>query len=366
VGATEDRQAIEAVIREFLDSAARAKFPPGFWAEPLSDAFAVGTAIGRSTPAKLPVLSGSAHVRKLEIRSIEGDSANVELNAECVTKVDHPIGGHRHIRRVYSGGVLLRREGEQWRIITLKQDGVDFAAATFQPVVARAEIDGVDLSLTTRYGKADWFMGLLFENHSSESAILDRVRSTQKVWWLFEDGVVVRHTPLVLRNGGSWGLVQGLKGRMLLRPISVTARVNGRDIGLEVSPPRIPLLRRIRQSVHPNTMLHAFVLTALLLLPIASRAPGALGLALVSAGVFNIASEVLAALRASRFSAQLLYGIVGVIELGVGAFLVWHERVSTITVVGLLLVVAYWLWLQFRNLELWRKAQAETVRDAAT
>jgi len=363
VSATDDRQAIEAVVRAFLDAAAQGKFPPDVWAQPLADAFTIGAEIGRSTPVQLPVLSGSAHIRKLEIRSMDGDSAQVDLNAECVTKVDHPVSGQRHVKRVYRDAVL-RRDATGWRIASLKQDGVDFAAGMFEPVVARARVDGVDLYGTTRTLKRGYLLGALLRNCDEESAVVERIELKQRVWWLFEDGEVMRQRPLVLRREGTWGVANALKGRLISYPLVVSGRINGRDARLEMRPPPTPFWKRILQCVHSNTIVHAFVVASLLLVPFAPRALGGVGLVLLWAGALNVGGEALALMRASRFSAQVLYVSVGALELAVGAFLVWHERVGVITVVGVLALVAYMLSFHVRGLGVWRKVQAETVRDA--
>jgi hypothetical protein len=364
VGAADDREAIEALIRGFLDDAAQGKFPPDYWTGPVAEAFALGTEVGEITPVPLDLRRGSTRVEKLQVGRIEGDSARAELRADCLSIVDVPIGGERTVRRRYGGGVVLQRVGTEWRLVTLRQEGVDIASSLFDPVRTIERADGAEIEVAARYLKTTWLGLIVVRNVSDDAVVLGKVTIEGKVWGLFVDGGTVRRAPLVLRSGARWGIAWTGKTGPLRRAQTVRARINEHDLRIQVRPPRRPMRHVIRASLHPNAAVHLVALLALLTVPFTERGLAALGIALLAAGLLNFGSEVLSYLAGARFSAQLLYGAVGLVELAIALYLVHREHVGVFGIVTSLLIAVPVLWFKAQvHLHARRTDRAEIVRD---
>lgn len=361
----DDRQAIEDVIREFLEAAALGNVHARLWAGPVAEWFALNQDVIESTPFPLHVKGGNDRLQKLEIRSIEGDSAEVTLKADCFLTIDHPIAGQRHTTVRYRGDAVLRRESNSWRIITLQLDGVDLASALFDPVPAEAIVEEVHIAAAARFTKGPLLLLVAVRNLGDSPAVLGRIFAGGRVWWLFDEGAVLRQRPLVLRAGANWGIAVSLKASLLRRSMTIRVRVNNQDVALDLHPPPRALWRRIRQSAHTNAVLHVFALCSLLAIPLAGpRGIGGFALLLLGAGILNVFGEALGFLSGTRVSAQALYGAVGLLEIAVAAFLLQRGHVDKILAVGVLAVVAPYIWFQFRTLLLRRRVeQAEIVRD---
>jgi len=364
VGDTPDRQAIEAVIRSFLDAAAQGKFPPDYWTGPVADVFGLGTEVGEISPIPLNLARGSVRVQKLEVQRVQGDAASAVLRADCYAIVN-ASGTERPVRRRYTGGVVLRRVGGEWRLVTLRQDGVDVASSLFEPTRALDHADGAEVEVAARYFKKTWVGLIVVRNVGDEVAVLGRATAEGRVWGFFTDGGVVRRAPLVLRPGARWGIAWTSKPGPFRRTQTIRARINDKEVAFALRPPDRPVWHRVRDSMHPNTVVHLLVLLTLVTVPFAERGTAALGISLLAAGLFNFGSELLGYLRGGRYSAQFLYGAVGLVEVALGVYLMRREQVGLFGLITSLAVAGPLLWLKVQmHLQGWRADRAEIVRDA--
>jgi hypothetical protein len=124
-------------------------------------------------PTAVPELSNELAVERLEVLSIDGDEAVVDLRATAQNHGRHRLWGVKSFPLNFDGPVVLNRIGGSWRIVDYVLDGKRLSDSLVLPRVANelmgVRVELIALDLMTSVAIATFAV----ENRRPESVSLD-------------------------------------------------------------------------------------------------------------------------------------------------------------------------------------------------
>jgi hypothetical protein len=305
-----DEDAVEAVVRAFLDAAAQGIDVERFVTGPVRESL-LRPAMFRASGWEYR--RHNVKVRRLEVEDVNDGSALVALDAVCFAAVMHPVVGEQPVTMRIKGPARLVLEGSDWKIVTLKCDGIDWLSALYEPTPAILRLGPFQVSATAWHGPAWNGLLVVIENVSDRPGVVERVLTGGRVWWVFRDGFVLLGAARI-EAGGELRRTLRLKGAALRHDIDVEVQTQDAKTTLSLAPPAtFPLRRRLRHALHLDSMFQALLVVSAAY-GVATGEWAGLAIAALIVGVMLFFGEIVSMFSGVRASAQLLYLTVGAAE----------------------------------------------------
>jgi hypothetical protein len=263
-----------------------------------------------------------ADVRKLNVLRVEADDAYVELDAFIHRTSEHPALGQKHSSFRLTGPVVLRRQDGAWRVETFKSSGNDLVSGFFRPVPAEMNAHNVRVAAYAQLWHKHRQLIMLVQNDGQSDVVVERVVARSAIWWLFDDGGLVRRNPLIVPPGASWGFLLALKPRWRPAPLRVNSLVDGREVELLLEEPaHVSLVQRLRSN-GATVLFFVAVLAGIVVWAMAPDiGPRLLAIALLFGGAVQLLFVGVSTVRGIFLSATAFYLATGLAEVTGGAVL---------------------------------------------